>query len=327
MLMIKRLMVVLGALALAAACTPMDWNGGDGGPVVARNTPRPIPQPRPKPVTNSQKPTAPAKAAAKAPAQVESGNSVRVRKGDTVYGLSRRYGLSPRDIVVANRLRPPYRLTVGQRLTIPRARVYTVRKGDTGYAISRRFGIDLTELTRLNKLRRPYRLNVGQKLKLPPGATGQAAPEKIVASKSRPPEKAPPPRAGSGFSWPVRGTIVSRFGPKKGGLHNDGINIRVTRQQPIRSAENGVVAYAGNQLRGFGNLILVRHAGGWVTAYAHNDTILVAKNERVARGQIIARAGSTGNVTTPQLHFELRKGTRAVDPLRYLPRLSAGATP
>lgn len=114
--------------------------------------------------------------------------------------------------------------------------------------------------------------------------------------------------------WPVNGKIISNFGPTANGLHNDGINIAAPRGTPVHAAENGVVVYAGNQLRGFGNLLLIRHADGWVTAYAHNDTLLVKKGEQVKRGQVIARVGSTGNVSSPQLHFELRKGTEAVDP-------------
>ena len=116
----------------------------------------------------------------------------------------------------------------------------------------------------------------------------------------------------------MRGPVISAFGAKGKGLHNDGINIRADRGSPVRAAEHGVVAYAGNELRGFGNLLLVRHAGGWITAYAHNDTLLVARGDRVRRGQVIARVGSSGSVTEPQLHFELRKGKRAVDPRKYL---------
>ncbi|HEX6979386.1 MAG TPA: peptidoglycan DD-metalloendopeptidase family protein [Alphaproteobacteria bacterium] len=126
------------------------------------------------------------------------------------------------------------------------------------------------------------------------------------------------PRDGRGFLWPVRGRIVSDFGPKGGGLHNDGINISAPKGTPIRAAESGVVVYAGNELRGFGNLLLLRHADGWVTAYAHADELLVERGDHVKRGQIIARVGMTGNVAAPQLHFEIRRGTRAVNPRDYL---------
>jgi murein DD-endopeptidase MepM/ murein hydrolase activator NlpD len=118
--------------------------------------------------------------------------------------------------------------------------------------------------------------------------------------------------------WPVNGHVISHFGPKAGGLHNDGINIAAARGTRVRAAENGVVAYAGNELRGFGNLLLIRHGDGWVSAYAHNDRLLVGRGDSVRRGQAIALVGMTGNVATPQLHFELRRGANPVDPLDYL---------
>jgi YD repeat-containing protein len=129
---------------------------------------------------------------------------------------------------------------------------------------------------------------------------------------------APAPRSGKLFLWPVKGKILSSFGAKSGGLSNDGINIAADRGATVRAAENGVVVYAGNEIPGFGNLVLVRHADGWVTAYAHNDALLVTKNDRVERGQPIAAVGSSGNVSAPQVHFEIRKGSEPVDPLPYL---------
>lgn len=128
----------------------------------------------------------------------------------------------------------------------------------------------------------------------------------------------PPPRAGRTFYWPLKGAILSDFGSKPGGLHNDGINISAQRGTPIRASENGVVVYAGNELRGFGNLLLIRHAGGWMTAYGHADELLVGRGDQVKRGQIVARVGSTGNVNAPQLHFEIRRGSRAVNPTDFL---------
>ncbi|MEX1108741.1 MAG: LysM peptidoglycan-binding domain-containing M23 family metallopeptidase [Dongiaceae bacterium] len=133
----------------------------------------------------------------------------------------------------------------------------------------------------------------------------------------------PAARANSTFLWPVNGKVISEFGGAEDGLHNDGINIAAPRGTPVRAAENGVVVYAGNELRGFGNLLLVRHADGFVSAYAHNESLLVERGATVARGQTIARVGSSGSVTSPQLHFELRRGTEAVDPREYLSDLGA----
>lgn len=118
--------------------------------------------------------------------------------------------------------------------------------------------------------------------------------------------------------WPVSGKLISGFGPKPGNLRNDGINISAPAGSPVRAAENGVVAYAGNELRGYGNMLLVRHDGGWVTAYAHNSKLLVELGAVVARGEVIARVGESGNVDRPQTHFELRRGDKAVDPRAYL---------
>lgn len=312
---ISRLLILTALAAAPGACALSDWDGSGGKPTIARNTPRPVPVPRHKPAVKQK--TAKATATAKSPTPART-VTVRVRKGDTVYGISRRHGVSTRALVNVNRLRPPYRLAIGQKIVVPRARVYTVRKGDTGYGISRRFGVDVSELMRLNRLRKPYRLKPGQKLRLPPSTRAPVTEQRVAGAAS---ERTPAARRG--FMWPVRGRIVSSFGPKKGGLHNDGINIRVVRQEPVRAADNGVVVYTGRELKSFGNLLLLRHAGGWITAYGHNDTLLVAKGDTVKRGQIVARAGSTGSVRTPQLHFEIRKGTQAVDPLRHLPRAQA----
>ena len=253
-----------------------------------------------------------------APAE-EAKRTVTARSGDTVYAIARRHGVPVRALIDANRLGPPYRLRVGQELVLPRPREHVVARGETLYGISRRYRVDMSVLARANRLTAPYRVEAGQKLRLPATAAPAAAPAKVAlgsADGSAPP--APPPRAAKTFLWPVRGKVVSRFGPKAGGLHNDGINIVAPRGSDVRAAENGVVAYTGNELRGYGNLVLIRHAGGWMSAYAHNETLLVSRGETVRRGQVIARVGSTGNVAIAQSHFELRRGARSVNPLKYL---------
>ena len=120
------------------------------------------------------------------------------------------------------------------------------------------------------------------------------------------------------FLWPLRGKIVSGYGAKEGGLFNDGINISAARGQTVIAAGDGVVVYAGNEIRGFGNLVLIKHAKGWMTAYAHNDRLLVKRGNHVRRGQPIAKVGNSGSVSSPQLHFEIRHGSRPVDPVKYL---------
>jgi murein DD-endopeptidase MepM/ murein hydrolase activator NlpD len=142
--------------------------------------------------------------------------------------------------------------------------------------------------------------------------------------EAEPPAAEPlaPPRGGR-FVWPVKGRVLGGYGPGPGGTHNDGINIAAPTGTPVIAADDGDVAYAGNELRGFGNLVLVKHGDGWMTAYAHCDKLLVHKGDRVRRGQPIARVGATGSVSEPQLHFEVRRGTRALDPAGYLPAEAA----
>ncbi len=157
----------------------------------------------------------------------------------------------------------------------------------------------------------------------------QTAPQTASIEPPAPPVAAAPAPKGdplpdvkpdSAFIWPVDGKVIGKFGPTKDNQRNDGINIAAPAGAPVLASAAGTVAYAGNELRGFGNMVLLRHADGWVTAYAHNSALLVKKGDKVKQGQIIARVGSTGSVDTPQLHFELRQGTKAVDPLKNLTR-------
>ncbi len=379
-----------------------------------------------------------------------AGGAIIVARGDTAYTLSRRYNVPLRDLIETNRLSPPYKLEIGQRLVLPTSRQYIVQKGDTLYGISRMHNVDVSELTRINNLSPPYAVQAGQPLRLPgggarseaiavaeapsagsgaassgpvvgtapvkqvsrgsiqatelpppsggpapvtaqapvasgsvptpvPGAKptvtadagagmtyqpGQAptslrlpgqkpAPVVAEAPASRSVEAAPPPppaarpaqevaaapppkpvepesvpRSSGRFLWPVKGKVISTYGPKSDGMHNDGINIAASKGAPVVAVDNGVVAYAGNELRGFGNLLLVKHADGFITAYAHLDRIDVERGASVKRGQAIGTVGQTGAVTSPQLHFELRKGSQAVDPRDRLDgsRVSEGAS-
>jgi murein DD-endopeptidase MepM/ murein hydrolase activator NlpD len=120
------------------------------------------------------------------------------------------------------------------------------------------------------------------------------------------------------FRWPVRGKVITAYGAKSNGKSNDGINLAVPEGTPVKAAEDGVVAYSGNELKGYGNLVLVRHANGYVTAYAHASELLVKRGDTIKRGQIIAKSGQSGEVGSPQLHFEIRKGSTPVDPLQFL---------
>ena len=327
--------VAIAGVGLAACSRPTP------APVVYKDRIVEAAQPAPRrtaPVTQ-----APAAAKTPLPAQGSTvgGRTVTVRPGDTVYAVSRREQVPLRALIEVNRLRPPYRLAVGQTLQVPRVRIHYVGEGETLYGISRRYDVDLYRLAKTNGIKHPYGVTLGDRLAVPlarAGASQRAKaprrprPTRLGASSRRMPKARPaatplPARASSKFAWPVRGRVISSFGVKRGGLHNDGINIAVTRGAPVRAAENGVVAYAGNELPGFGNLLLIRHAGGYTTAYAHSARILVRRGQRVKRGQIVARAGSTGGVDRPQLHFEIRKGSKAVNPLRHLAGPTAAKRP
>ena len=271
-----------------------------------------------------------------------------VKQADSVYRIAQRYGMSTRALIEANGLRPPYRLLVGQQLKLPRPRLHKVARGETVYGISRQYGLAMNSLAQMNGLQAPYKIVVGQTLRLPgavevapnvssarkPGKsvaqgrgqrrdvrTEQAKPASAVA-RGGPRHRVPPLSAG-GFIWPLEGKVISRFGVKGKGLHNDGINLAAPRGTPVRAAQTGVVAYAGNELRGFGNLVLIRHSNGIMTAYAHNDELLVKQGQKVERGQKVAKVGSTGSVDTPQLHFEVRSGRDPIDPVKFLRRNAA----
>jgi len=153
---------------------------------------------------------------------------------------------------------------------------------------------------------------------IPKAPEAAPAPTVTAAAKAVDDATDPPSANGTSFRWPVRGRIISGFGTKPNGERNDGINLAVPEGTSVKAAEAGTVIYAGNELAGYGNLVLIRHADGWVSAYAHNSQITVKRGDKVGRGQTIAQAGMTGSVTAPQVHFELRKGAKPVNPLDYL---------
>lgn len=329
-------------VGLGACAQPYDYRNIKPTWAV-RNSPVPVPQPIKKPALRYAKAAAtPAvrkanwapSRAAKTPA------FVRVGAGDSVYGLARRYNVAPGQIIALNALRPPYHLNKGQTLrltrgarpvtprrvktvkvsapqpsTPPAPRSYKVKRGDTLYGIAQRENASAAALIKANGLKRPYALRVGQTLKLPKSA----APSKVVYP-------AVSPRAGTAtFIWPAAGRVVSGYGVKANGLRNDGINIAAKEGAPVYAAAAGEVMYAGDRLRAFGNLVLIRHKNGYISTYGHNKTLLVRRGDQVVQGQQIAKIGATGSVAEPQLHFELRRNADAIDPMRYLGRTQMAA--
>ena len=234
--------------------------------------------------------------------------------------------------------------------------VHVVNHGDTLMSIARRNHISAGELARANGLDSSAKLKIGMRLNVPVKASAAVAPvaQPVVAQAapvSAPPatklaaittdsqqkarlaqttnvEEAPtaetPAKAAEAtgalptFRWPVRGKVITGYGAKTNGKSNDGINLAVPEGTPVKAAEDGVVAYSGNELKGYGNLVLVRHSNGYVTAYAHASELLVKRGDTIKRGQIIAKSGQSGEVGSPQLHFEIRKGSNPVDPLQFL---------
>lgn len=250
-----------------------------------------------------------------------------VDEGDTAYDIAKRYNVPLRDLLDKNRLSPPYRLNVGERVILPPPTIYQVRKGDNLHAISRIFDVSVTSLARINNMRSPFVIHEDDRLRLPYQGRGGTKTVSLASSQKTNPDTKPdqqpkiykaPARSSGRFHWPVSGRVISNFGPKKNGLHNDGINIKAPRGAPVRAAENGVVVYAGDDLKGYGNLVLLKHADGWVTAYAHLDKMLVSKGKEMRAGQTLGTIGSTGQVDSPQLHFEIRKKTSALNPAKYL---------
>ena len=375
-----------------------------------------------------------------------AGYKVAVMPGESVDELAHRFGVSPRGIIEANHLEPPYALMAHQVLIIPPPATYRVKSGDTVAGIATMLGVDEYALAQANGLSEPYEMRVGQVLRVPGGIGGagsgtemaEAGPELPVESAmhrpaisasalppppgvaagpgsapaappSAPAFAAPPPAAASAaptsvvppqsartalssptalapqppqriasaappqpvvalpaapvpaaspptpapsaapsnppsgassaapvttamaapapahaaagaprFLTPVKGEVVGHFGPDSSGQKNDGINIAAPAGTPVAAADSGTVIYAGNELPAFGNLVMVRHAGGWVTAYGHLASISVQRGASVTRGETVGTVGQTGSVSSPQLHFEIRQGSQPVDPTPYL---------
>ena len=241
-------------------------------------------------------------AVAAAPAVTTSGQTLlpvppvhTVTHGDTLSRVAQRFGVSAREVAVANGLAPDAPLRVGSRLTIPVKTPVAAR---------------------------------GQKVPdahAPEPAPARPAPGTAIVATAQVVTPVEPP--GPGFRWPVRGRIVNNFGSRVNGSVNDGIDLAVPEGTLVRAADDGVVAYASNELKGYGNLVLVRHPNGFVTAYANGSEFLVKRNDQVRKGQVIMKSGQTGSVSAPQLHFEIRKNSAPVDPTQYLPADKSASAP
>ena len=202
----------------------------------------------------------------------------------------------------------------------PEGIYHVVRPGENLFRIGKAYDISHEELARVNRIKDAGQIRAGQRIFIP-GSTRALPVEMITPAETIPGDAIP---EGSGtelerFVWPVNGTINSGYGPRGSSFH-DGLDISAPEGTPIRAIEAGEVIYS-DQLRGYGNMVIIRHAGGIVSVYAHNQSNLVREGQKVARGEVVATVGSTGRVTGPHLHFEIRKNNAAQDPLHYLPQL------
>jgi murein DD-endopeptidase MepM/ murein hydrolase activator NlpD len=285
--------------------------------------------------------------AAAAPLRAPGQSTYKVRKGDTPHSIADKLDVSEQALIQSNKLNPN-NLRVGQTLVVPSksAKPLAATNDDTplaepavdaspnvrkvktttipapGTSLAEEednaYGADAKPAKSAGKTQD----SAADDIPASPEVTGPGS-QRVASSNDQLPT--PEPMSGNSFRWPVKGRVIAEFGARPDGGHNDGIDVAVPQGTLVKAAENGVVAYAGNELKGYGNLVLIRHANNWVSAYANNEEILVKRGDKVTRGQSIAKAGATGSVSQPQVHFELRKGSRPVDPTKYMSDQAANA--
>ncbi len=267
----------------------------------------------------ASRPTAPVRTrmAAVEPAAISSNwsGSYEVVPGDSLYRIARQFGVTSSQLQRNNGITDPRRIRPGTKLRVPGSGSAAAAPTRATSAAGRVAAVppvapELPKAPRMiQSTTQPTKVLNSKKTRV-----AALSDRKTDASPSITATK----QASTKLLWPVKGKVIDGFGRRRDGTHNDGVNVAVPVGTPVYAAEAGVVAYAGSELKGYGNLILVRHDNGWVTAYAHNESILVKRGDKVARGQPIAKAGKTGQVDQPQVHFELRKGSKPVDPVPYL---------
>jgi murein DD-endopeptidase MepM/ murein hydrolase activator NlpD len=241
---------------------------------------------------------------------------------DTLTGVASMHGVSASQLAQLNNIKAPYHLRAGQNLRIP-STVRRVQEKQTTMAKAATETVPPMPAPRISASAPTVVVTQETLTPVPrvsaPGTTGTNQPKQLSAPAQRETlvtTVSKPSR--QGFVWPVRGKVISSFGPKAGHLHNDGINIAAPRGTAVAAAASGTVAYVGDALAGYGNLVLIRHDNGMVTAYAHLDRVAVSKDQKVMQGQAIGTVGSTGTVANAQLHFEVRRGIETLDPVKYL---------
>ncbi|NEU99251.1 LysM peptidoglycan-binding domain-containing M23 family metallopeptidase [Bradyrhizobium uaiense] len=239
-----------------------------------------------------------------------------VNRGDTLHSIARQHHIPVAELARANNLDQSARLSLGMKLVVPGAKTAMVAAAPVAQPVATApVAAAPAPAMATPKVVATALPQQSARLVQPTATVEQpaAAAEAPVATKSSDATGALPT-----FRWPVRGKVITAYGSKTNGKVNDGINVAVPEGTPVKAAEDGVVAYSGSELKGYGNLVLVRHSNGYVTAYAHASEILVKRGDTIKRGQVIAKSGQSGEAGSPQLHFEIRKGSSPVDPLQFL---------
>jgi murein DD-endopeptidase MepM/ murein hydrolase activator NlpD len=260
--------------------------------------------PRPAAVGSTPAATSPA---GKPVTAASAASSVHVvNRGDTLLNIARRNHVSLAELARANGIDPAAKLLLGMKLVVPAKTAAGAQPALAGTAPPAAGSVPPPTKTAA------VTADSQQKARLAQATTAEDTPTETPLKAAEATGALPT------FRWPVRGKVITSYGAKTNGKANDGINLAVPEGTPVKAAEDGVVAYSGNELKGYGNLVLVRHTNGYVTAYAHASELLVKRGDTIKRGQIIAKSGQSGEVGSPQLHFEIRKGSSPVDPLQFL---------
>jgi murein DD-endopeptidase MepM/ murein hydrolase activator NlpD len=242
---------------------------------------------------------------------------IKIVTGDTLVSISKKYKVTKKELIRFNKIKYPYILKPGNFIKIPVPKRYKIKKGDTLYKIARCSSTNISEIKNKNININEKKLKVGFVINLPYYSMDKCKlKNKKIAKKKNTKRKSI--KSEEIFTWPVQGSIIAYFGKQKGGRKNDGINILSVKGNPVRAAMGGKVIYRGNELLAWGNLIIIKHKNNWTTAYAHLDKLLVRKGEIIKTGDIIASVGATGNVDKSQLHFQVRKKSKPLDPIKFL---------
>jgi murein DD-endopeptidase MepM/ murein hydrolase activator NlpD len=241
-----------------------------------------------------------------------------VKPNQTLYSLAQMHGIPMQELIDRNELKAPYFLKAGQKLIISRStKLEKPKEVAEKEQASQKVAIPFETKPNNPTIASLIKEN-NKDIALKPKEKKVIAARPIKEKELVKGKKVNIIAAKENFVWPVPGAVISKFGPKEGGLRNDGINISSPENTPIRAISSGVVVYTGNQVGGYGNLSIIKHDNGIISTYAHQKNILVQKGEKIQKGQIIGYVGSTGNVSSPQLHLVMRKGKKPVNPELYL---------